>query len=158
LIKVEFSGDRIRKRMQLLTWYYGKELIGRLVERFNRNSSQISSPTQNDPDADSALFAINLKIIEELGRQVHDTDGKLVIVDVSQYFGDDAIVSRTLKEFCAKHGFGYVPLYKELLQTNLNGVSTRWAHDGHFNDAGNIALARSLYDWIAQTAHSSESR
>ncbi len=36
LIKVEFAGKRIRrKRMRLLTLYYGEALVGRLVRRFN---------------------------------------------------------------------------------------------------------------------------
>jgi hypothetical protein len=111
-----------------------------------------------NPDADGVLFAVNLKIIGELGQKIHNTGGRLVVVDVSQYFGDDEIVSRTLHEFCAEYGFGYIPLYKDLLKANRNGVSTRWAHDGHFNDTGNIILAQSLYDWIAQTVHASESR
>lgn len=159
LIKVEFAGKRIRrKRMRLLTLYYGDALVGRLVRRFNQSSNQIAIPPRIDPDADGVLFAVNLKIIEELGQKVHSTGSRLVVVDASQYFGDDEIVSRTLNEFCAKNDFGYIPLYKDLLKANMNGVATRWAHDGHFNNGGNIILARSLYGWIAQTAHASESR
>lgn len=158
LIKVEFDGKRSRrKRMRLLTWYYGEDLVKRLVRRFNHTSNQIAIPPRIDPGADGVLFAVNLKIIEELGRQVHNTGSRLVVMDASQYFGDDEIVSMTLNELCAAHGFGYIPLYKDLLKANMNGVSTRWVHDGHFNDAGNIILARALYGWIAQTTHASES-
>jgi hypothetical protein len=153
LISTKFTGDRSRKKMKLITWYYGKKLFEGVIERFNRNSNQIANLSQSDSSEDNLLFAVNLKIIEELGQQVHGAGGKLIVIDVSQYFGDDAIVSRTLKEFCSKHSFGYIPLYKDLLQTNLNGLSTRWPHDGHFNEAGNIILARSLYNWIEKNAH-----
>jgi hypothetical protein len=161
LIKSEFAGKRIRrKRMRLLTLYYGKILIGELVQRFNQTSlvrrfnqtsKQIAIPRRIDPDADGELFAVNLKIIEELGRKVHSAGSRLVVLDASQYFGDEEIVSRTLNELCAKYGFGYIPLYKDLLKANMSGISTRWSHDIHFNDTGNIILAGSLYDWIAQT-------
>jgi len=161
LIKSEFAGKRIRrKRMRLLTLYYGENLIGELVRRFNQTSlvrrfnqtpKQIAIPREIDPDADGALFAVNLKIIEELGRKVHSAGSRLVVLDASQYFGDEEIVSRTLNELCAKYGFGYIPLYKDLLKANMSGISTRWSHDFHFNDTGNIILAGSLYDWIAQT-------
>jgi hypothetical protein len=154
LIKIEFAGKRIRRKgRQLLTLYYGKDLIRTLAQRFNQPSNQIATQSRIDPDADGRLFAVNLKIIKELGRKVHSTGSRLVVVDASQYFGDNEIVSETLNEFCAKNGFGYIPVYKDLLKANMNGVATRWAHDGHFNDDGNIILARSLYDWIAQTAH-----
>lgn len=159
LIKGEFAGKRIRrKKMRLLTLYYGKALFERLVQHFNQTSNQNAIPPSNNADEDGILFAVNLKIIEELGRKVHDAGGRLVVVDASQYFGDGEIVSRTLNELCAEHGFGYIPLYEELLKANRNGVSTRWAHDSHFNDTGNIILAQSLYGWIAQTAHASKSR
>lgn len=160
LMKVEFAGTRIqRKRMRLLTLHYGKELfyhgkdlVRRLVRHFSQTSNQMAIPPGIDPGTDGAMTAVNLKIIEELGRQVHGAGSRLVVVDASRYFGDDEIVSRTLNEFCAEHGFGYIPLFSQLLKANMNGVSTRWAHDGHFNDDGNMILARSLYDWIAQAS------
>ncbi len=161
LIRAEFSGKRFRrKEMRLLTLYYCKELIRRLVQRFNKPSTPDYDSAQKKIglDTDGELFSVNLKIIEELGQKVHHTGSKLVVVDVSEYFGDDQIVSKTLHEFCAEHGLGYIPLYKSLLEANRNGVSTRWAYDGHFNEAGNMILAQGLYDWIAQTANASESR
>jgi hypothetical protein len=159
LIKVEFAGKRLRRKgKRLLTLYYGEDLFRRLVRSFNQTANQIAIPPRIDLDADSVLFAVNLKIIEELGRKVHSTGSRLVVVDASQYFGDDEIVSKNLNEFCAENGFGYIPLYKDLLKANMNGVATRWAHDGHFNDDGNIILAQSLYDWIAKTVHASESQ
>jgi hypothetical protein len=161
LIKSEFAGKRIRrKRMRLLTLYYGENLIGELVRRFNQTSlvrrfnqtsKQIAIPREIDPDVDSELFAVNLKIIEELGRKVHSAGSRLVVLDASQYFGDEEIVSRTLNELCATMALGNIPLYKDLLKANMSGISTRWSHDIHFNDTGNIILAGSLYDWIAQT-------
>jgi hypothetical protein len=159
LMKVEFAGKRIRrKRMRLLTLYYGEYLIRWLIRRYNHPSNQIATQPRIDPNADDILFTVNLKIIEELGRKVQSTGSRLVVVDASQYFGDSKVVSKTLNEFCAKNGFGYIPLYEDLLKANMNGVATRWAHDAHFNYDGNIILARSLFDWIVQAVHRSESR
>ncbi|MGH8547405.1 MAG: SGNH/GDSL hydrolase family protein [Methylococcales bacterium] len=138
LTKAEFAGKKIRrKRMQLLTLYYARRIrddLGRLFRRFYQTSDQITTSPRIDPDADGALFAVNLKIIEDLGRKVHSAGSRLVVLDASQYFGDNEIVSRTLNEFCAKYGFGYIPLYKDLFKANMSGISPRWSYDGHFND------------------------
>lgn len=96
------------------------------------------------------LFPVNLQIIDELKRQVRNSGGVLVILDASQYFGDDVIVSKTLRDYCSHHGLGYIPLYEDLMKANIRGVPTQWAHDGHFNEWGNIILAKSLYNWITE--------
>jgi hypothetical protein len=156
LIKAEFGGTRIRRKRMPLALYYARRIQNRLeklVQRYNPTSQERIAP-----DADGALFAVNLKVIEELGRKVHSVGSRLAVLDASQYFQVDDVVSSTLNEFCAKHGFGYIPLYRDLLKANMNGVPTEWAHDSHFNEAGNIILAGSLYNWIEQTAYASESR
>jgi hypothetical protein len=138
--------------MRLLTLYYGENLIGELVRRFNQTSKQIAIPRRIDPDADGALFAVNLKIIEELGRKVHSAGSRLVVLDASQYFGDEEIVSRTLNELCAKYGFGYIPLYKDLLKANMSGISTRWSHDIWKYNSCRISLRLDCTDFACKWA------
>ena len=156
LIETEFSGRRIHRRKQLVSLYYADLLHKSLAQSFDQRSKHITTPSGNDHDADSNLLAVNMKIIEELGRNAVSTGSRLVVLDVSRYFGDEESVSSALKELCAKNGFGYIPLYEDLLKANMNGVSTRWAHDGHFNEAGNQILAKALFKWIAQNSPASE--
>ena len=154
LTKTEFAGKRIRrKETQLLTLYYARLMWDELkvVRRSNQASDQVATRPRIVPPAEVAMFALNLKIIETLGLNVHSAGGRLVVVDASQYFEKDENVSGSLNELCAKHGFGYIPLYKDLLNANMNGIATRWIHDTHFTETGNMILASSLYDWIAQT-------
>jgi hypothetical protein len=96
------------------------------------------------------MFSINRKIIEELGRQVGDVGGRLVVVDASRYFGDRESVAAALREVCRENRLGYIPLYEHLSKANAEGISTRWADDGHFNEVGNEILAKGLFDWIAR--------
>lgn len=159
VIKVDFDGKRMRtKKRTLITYHYGKILFEKLNRLFNQASSQIATQPKNNTDEDGILFATNLKIIEELGNKVRAAGSRLVVIDASQYFGDGEVVSTTLKGFCADHGFGYMPLYEELLKANRNGVSTRWTHDYHFNEMGNTILANSLFGWITQTSPVNASR
>jgi hypothetical protein len=147
LIKGQFAGKRSRKTSQLIIPVYASLLNDRFmgwVRQFVRNSE----PPVRNPDADMKLFAINQKIIEELGRQASRAGGKLVVLDASRYFGDDETVPDFLRELCRTNGFGYVPLDNELLKANRDGISTRWTHDGHFNEAGNRILAEAFYSWM----------
>lgn len=152
LTQTEFAGQRSRKKpLHLITLFYAHQFWDELKEfaqRFDKARDGASTAHRNRPDKDKDLLAVNLKIIEELGRKVHDAGGKLIVVDASQYFGDDATIARSLTELCARNAFGYIPLYENLLHANSHGISTSWSHDGHFNDDGNIILAGALYDWI----------
>jgi hypothetical protein len=147
LIKGQFAGKRSRKRSQLIIPVYASLLndwFTGWVRQFVRNSE----PPVRNPDADMKLFAINQKIIEELGRQTSRVGGKLVVLDASRYLGDDETVPDFLRELCRTNGFGYIPIYNELLKANRDGISTRWTHDGHFNEAGNRILAEAFYSWM----------
>jgi len=159
LINTEFSGQRSRRKKRLITVYYArrlKYLLTRLVRHFDHSSEQITTPSITDPDAEAKLFTVNLKIIEELGRNAASAGSRLVVLDASKYFGDHEAVSIALKELCSKHGFGYIPLYEDLLKADMHGVLTRWAHDNHFNKAGNEILAKVVFGWIAQDSPASE--
>jgi lysophospholipase L1-like esterase len=154
LIKDEFSGQRMRKKTQLITIYQGRILLQQIKNwgrRFYRKYIKIT-PTQNYQVIDSEVLKVNLKVIEVLGEQVKNSGAHLIVIDASQYFGDQESVSNALKKLSTENGFGYIPLYDFLLKANANGISTRWAHDGHFNEAGNEILANTLYDWITQNS------
>jgi hypothetical protein len=153
LINSEFAGQRSRRKTPLITLYYAglfKQQFTRLINRINRGPGQASAPPKVEPYTEGDLLAVNQKIIEELGRNVTGAGSKMVVLDVSRYFGDNESISTALKELCGKNGFGYVPLYDDLLKANKDGISTSWAHDGHFNEAGNEIMAKALLGWITQ--------
>jgi hypothetical protein len=96
------------------------------------------------------MLTTNLQVLEELGRQAAIANSVLVVVDASQYFGDDVSISTALQELCASGSSIYVPFYKDLQQSHTNGVPVQWSHDGHFNEAGNALLADALYRALIQ--------
>jgi hypothetical protein len=160
LIRVEFGGQRMRRRTQLITLYYAKRLlyhIKKSVKGFNRRYAKTTPASKHYP-VDSEILSVNLKVIEVLGRKVESAGSRLIVLDASRYFGDHESVSSALKELSEGNGFGYIPLYEHLLKANANGISTQWAHDYHFNEAGNVILANALYDWIAQNSYATESQ
>ena len=156
LISTRYAGKRMRTRKRWVSAYYAKQLWDRLAsvwERMDR-SGHPQHPLEPEDDVVTlpSLLAINLKIIEELGRKVHAAGSRLVVVDVSQYFGDEETIAKGLEEICRSRGFGYIPLYEHLLHANRSGLSTRWTHDGHFNEAGNMILADVVQGWMAKHA------
>ena len=158
LIKNEFSGQRMRKKTQLITLYQGRILLQqiknwgrRFYVKYIRKYIK-TTPTQKHSVINPEVLKVNLKIIGELGKQVKSSGAHLIVIDASQYFGDQESVSNALKKLSAENGFGYIPLYDFLLKANAEGISTTWAHDGHFNEAGNEILANTLSDWITQNS------
>jgi hypothetical protein len=157
LIASVFAGKRMRRMpLRLHTVDYVRPVLHAMAVRCGLRKDPVPAPVDQVPD--SVLYAVNLRILQDLGRQVRDAGGALVLLDVSQYVEDDPSVSSTLKRFCGEEGFGYVPLYQDLMKANKAGVPTRWAHDFHFNEAGNAILARSLFHWIAQAESTRASR
>ncbi len=153
LTKTEFAGDRIRRKpAQLVTLHYARLMwdeMGRQIRKAKEDRAKLPKIVSS---AEKDMIAINMKVIQELGAKVSAGGGRLVIVDASQYFEDDPSVSRELSELCARHGFGYVPVYHDLVKANASGIATRWSNDTHFNETGNLILASSLYDWLARSA------
>ena len=153
LTRTEFAGSRIRRKpTQLVTLYYARFMWEEMGKQIRRAKEDQAKGPKVVSSAEKDMIAVNLKVIEELGIKVSGGGGRMVVIDASQYFEDDPSVSRELSELCAKHGFGYVPVYHDLLKANASGIATRWTSDTHFNETGNRILASSLYDWLARSA------
>jgi lysophospholipase L1-like esterase len=157
LIREEFGGKRWRrKQSQLLSLYFARQFEDRVLSLTHRIlkltrlrdslHDSTSSPSSIDPDVD--MLAVNLQIIRELGKKISHQGARLLVLDVSRYFGDDEAFAKTLEDLCTEQGFGYIPAYSNLLEANSGGVSTRWVHDSHFNNEGNEILARSIFSWL----------
>lgn len=152
LIRTEFAGKRFRKKKGLVTVHFGRIFLYRLRQCLRRFRSGGAH------DTDFSHVNINLKIIEELGRQTDSAGTRLVVLDASQYFGDNETISIALNKICKKNGLGYIPLYDNLLKANRDGISTRWGHDNHFNETGNLILAKALNRWIIQDINVEEAK
>lgn len=148
LIEREFDGKRIRKKRILIIGFYARDLLRRLNYRVNRFRGYQRTELRPGVNPDTTMLAVNVWILEELGRQVQGTGARLIVIDVSRYFGDDETVANTLRDVSARNGFGYIPLYSNLMSANAKGVATKWPNDIHFNVAGNEILAQSLNDWM----------
>ncbi len=95
-------------------------------------------------------LALNLRILAELGRQVERSDARMIVVHVSRYFSpSDRSTPEALEEFCARRTLGYVELSELLLAANDAGISTRWPHDLHFNEAGNRLIATTVAEALS---------
>jgi len=150
LIAREFGGSRVRRRET--------SVLGHLAKtRWTRHAAMgktlaapsAPAPGAGAPDAGPPL-AVNLRILEELARQVEERGGRMVLADGGSYFGTPSESSEALKRLCNEHEIGYVPLGNRLLEAHRAGRATRWAHDGHFNEAGNQVFAASLSEWMAE--------
>lgn len=163
LINTKFSGQRSSRRKSWITVYYAKRLkslLAALAKRFHDSSKKTCTSPIIDTDSEAKLLTINIKIIEELGRKAASARSRLIVLDASRYFGDNKgnkILSSALEELCSEKSFGYIPLYDELLRANADGISTRWAHDRHFNEAGNEIVAKALFGYITQHSQMNES-
>jgi hypothetical protein len=153
VIQNEFGGQRSRRRVSLVTFLYARRLYDGF-ERWRQRHARRRPDALPHPDArpqiDSNMLTTNLQVLEELGRQAAIANSVLVVVDASQYFGDDVSISTALQELCASGSSIYVPFYKDLQQSHTNGVPVQWSHDGHFNEAGNALLADALYRALIQ--------
>ncbi len=154
LIRGEFNGSRMRRKPQSLS---GHSMLGVLWSRVPSLSEFLGAPRRGamlrhrvHVGVDKQILALNLRILAELGRQVEQADAQLILVDVSRYLAHpNSALPDTLRAFCARQRIGYVDLSEPMLAANDAGVSTRWRHDGHFNEAGNELFARLLFEWLA---------
>ncbi len=79
-----------------------------------------------------------------------------MVLDMSRFLGDREVVPQILKASCDNHGFGYIPVYDDLLRAQVSGVRLRWPHDLHLNEAGNAVLADAVYRWFTKTSASGQ--
>jgi hypothetical protein len=135
-IQYEFGGARTRQSRHWLT----VEAAGRVRDW----TAQALAAPNSGQDSLADLLAVNLALITEIGRSVRAAGGRFIVVDVSQYFHDEPRVAEELGQVCADNGFVHVPLSDDLAAANARGIATRWAHDYHFNAAGNEILAAAL--------------
>ena len=96
------------------------------------------------------MLSVILRILEELAGQVQAQGGRIVLADACSYFGDPSETSDALKQLSNQRQIGYLPLGDRLRVANQRGRPTRWAHDGHCNEAGNQVFAAALAEWISE--------
>jgi hypothetical protein len=141
VVERDFGGKRSRRRavgsLAGIATSQAEPLLRRLLRR-----PEVAPP--GDVVDVNAILRLNLRILSELGRQVREAGGRLIIADASRYFGDPELVASALHALSEREGLGYAPVYRALLDANQRGEKTRWAHDGHFNEAGNRILADEL--------------
>lgn len=160
LIQEEFSGKRVRRRKpHLLIEQFVRELKEKFERRFHKSEEATREVAQTasavklegavPPEVDPETLEINLKIIEELGKQVRQTGATLVIADAIQYFRSSSKdLSRRLESLAKEKGLGYLPLSDYLNEASDRGISTQWRYDSHFNKAGNEVFAQAMYEWF----------
>ena len=149
LIAGEFGGGRIRRRESSLLGHLAKTLWARRAAGSSAAGALPASGSAPGAQPAPDLLAVNLRILEELARQIRARGGQLVLADACSYFGAPAGTSEALTRLCREHAIGCVPLGDRLREENQSGRVTHWAHDGHFNEAGNQVFAASLFDWMA---------
>ncbi len=101
------------------------------------------------PPGPDETLAINLAALRELGRQVVRSGARFAVADAAEYMARDAQLSGALAGLCAAEGFGHIPVGTRLREANRAGRVTYWAHDGHFNVAGNEVFAEAVHEWLA---------
>ena len=154
IIRTRFSGTRVLRKKSGL--FIGDRILDSLrtvnvlLMNFQRRwHPPPVSPVQFGPALDPATLAVNLRILEDLGRQVREAGARFVVVDVARYFEPHSTaLSTELEKLCSTQGFGYISLSDPLNQASLDGIPTHWKHDGHFNETGNRIFAEAMYRWI----------
>jgi hypothetical protein len=141
VVQRHYGGGRARRRPRGL-------FLGPIAQRL---SSLAPAPAAEPyPGMPEDTVAVNLAVLAELGRSVGAQGGRLAIADLLRYFEPaDAPVSARLQRLCAERGLGYIPVSDRLIAANREGVPTRWAHDGHFNEAGNRVFAEAIQEWMS---------
>jgi hypothetical protein len=157
LIRNEFGEKRVVRQshglfiapaLNISPWRSLMEIQRRLSPH-PQDAETRTQTTRFDP-VDETTLDINLRVIEELGREVKKAGAQLIVIDASRYFRylKWETLTTTLESFCAEKGFGWIPLGDELLTAEKKGISTRWPYDQHFNETGNAMFAEAMYRWI----------
>jgi len=129
----------------------GSILKERLKNLFSRSRSHHEEISPKRMEISEETLEVNLKIIDELGRKIKESGSQLIVVDVSLYFwflNSNDILTQRIQEFCLKKNYTYIPLYKDMLDTDRKNEWARWTHDGHFNEHGNAIFAENMLEWV----------
>ncbi|MCM8774799.1 MAG: hypothetical protein NC930_00350 [Candidatus Omnitrophica bacterium] len=161
LIEKEFGGKFMRKRRPLT-------LVEMLIENIKTRQQKAAEEkkqekqdiTPHEPagikeppllEMSEETCQLNLKIIEELGSQVRETGGQLVIFDLIKFFRESSMpFALSMKAEAQRQGLGYVPLSDYLLEATKKDIDIQWRHDSHFNKTGNKILAEVMFDWLKE--------
>jgi lysophospholipase L1-like esterase len=149
-----WSGKRIqRRRPELLIPYSLERIEEGLIDIQEEliatprypHYHLLASPMPIANNYDPQDLLVNEMVVLELGQQVNQAGGKLVVVDA-----DSGVVSAEIQRFCADNGFAYVPLSDYLLEAKQQDIPTRWEYDAHFNETGNEIFAEAMYQWMVE--------
>ena len=157
LIRKEFGEKRMARKphglfigpsLHISPWHSLMQ-IQKILSPHPKDAEAQAEVTVFNP-VDQQAIDVNLRVIEELGRQVKKGGSQLVVVDASRYFRylKWETLTTTLERFCAENEFGWIPLGDELLKAEKSGISTRWPYDQHFNETGNAMFADAMYRWM----------
>jgi hypothetical protein len=147
VIQKEFHGTRMRLRESSVLAHLWRRLAAAGTSALPQFPPAPLSTTEPTPEQ---RLAINLAVLRELGEQVEASGARFVIGAADGYFtGPSSRFSSELQKLCGEHGFGYAAVGERIAAASARGRNPRWAHDGHFNAAGNEILAEALYEALA---------
>jgi hypothetical protein len=155
LIENEYDGQRSKRRHHSVlracfTSMWG--VVGAWAGRPCEEEGAEEMTPAHRPRLNAADLEINLRTLEELGRQVRNSGSQFVVIDDSENRSRRSSNSRKrVKNLSERQGFGYVPFHADLLEARQQG-SIHWPHDYHFNDAGNEVLAAAMVRWMLEFA------
>lgn len=100
-----------------------------------------------------AAIALNLKILQHMGKKVRESGSKLILVDATKNivrYGQlpSALGSKILEKFCKYNSIGYIPLHDQLNKSRRKGIATHWKYDWHFNETGQRIFFESMFNYF----------
>jgi len=151
MIESQLGGQRIQKRAPGL---FLRKLVDEVSTRVTRLQRDLMRRNVAPPSEFTAeVQAINMRILEELNKSVHESGARLILVDAIRSHGGSLELSESLKSLCAREGIGYANVSDDLLDKEHKGITTTRAYDGHFNEIGNEVLAAAMHRWMTTFQH-----
>lgn len=127
-------------------WFLGD--VARLV-RLRFSGEKLGIPTDRRVP-DGPTLALNLAILEALGRAVREDGGRLIVADASTYYAPTSgDVSKALQALCARNGAVHLDLASHLREAEAQ-VAIRWPIDGHWNEEGNRVFADAMFEALTR--------
>jgi lysophospholipase L1-like esterase len=153
VMRTVFGGGRSARRPRksflettlARSWKMGGDWLGSLLH--GRHPTRPMLMIFRDPTA--PVLALNLAILEELGREAEVRQCRVVLVDLSSYFNGASALPVTLARFCQEHRMGYARPSDDLLGAEQKGQSVQLPQDTHFTELGNRIMADALATWLS---------